>query len=296
MNLVEVIVVSSIVSLMIALLLTAVQRVRSAAVTTSCRNNLHQISLASQQFLSINGHFPSGVAYPTNQYKSPFAPRDVAGQSWTQKLLPYLEHSAISEKYEALYQQDLHHDRLDEHQILATYPIKAYRCPSDPRSEGLILDGQSTTRWSLLNYLGSTGPDFITGILCKNLLLKPTDVLDGSSQTIAFGERPTQADGLLSWWYYIDRKLVASGALLMTVQYDYANSYLPHVYCPPPAIGVFQRGKYNDLCSMFHYWSLHPGGANFAFADGSVRFLSYSAEPILPALATRAGGEVVGLD
>ena len=45
-------------------------------------------------------------------------------------------------------------------------------------------------------------------------------------------------------------------------------------------------------CSLFQYWSLHQGGANFAFADGSVRFLAYSADPILGALASRAGGEV----
>ena len=51
-----------------------------------------------------------------------------------------------------------------------------------------------------------------------------------------------------------------------------------------------------DNCSRFHFWSLHSGGANIAFADGSVRFLSYSADPIMPALATRAGGEVVSLD
>jgi prepilin-type processing-associated H-X9-DG protein len=44
---------------------------------------------------------------------------------------------------------------------------------------------------------------------------------------------------------------------------------------------------------MFHFWSLHAGGAHFLFADGSVRFLSYSAAPILPALASRAGGETV---
>ena len=47
------------------------------------------------------------------------------------------------------------------------------------------------------------------------------------------------------------------------------------------------------MCLRFHFWSVHPGGAHFAFADGSVRFLKYSADEIMPALATRAGGEAV---
>jgi prepilin-type processing-associated H-X9-DG protein len=49
-----------------------------------------------------------------------------------------------------------------------------------------------------------------------------------------------------------------------------------------------------NACDVNHFWSMHIGGANFGFADGSVRFLSYEANTILPALATRAGGEVVG--
>ncbi len=44
---------------------------------------------------------------------------------------------------------------------------------------------------------------------------------------------------------------------------------------------------------MFRFWSLHPGGANFLFVDGSVHFLPYSTRPIMPALASRAGGEAV---
>jgi prepilin-type processing-associated H-X9-DG protein len=46
---------------------------------------------------------------------------------------------------------------------------------------------------------------------------------------------------------------------------------------------------------MFHFWSPHASGANFLFCDGSVHFLAYSAASILPALASRAGGEAISL-
>ena len=56
-------------------------------------------------------------------------------------------------------------------------------------------------------------------------------------------------------------------------------------------------GKISENCDMAHFWSLHSGGANFANADGSVRFLSYSVDPtVMKALGTRAGGEVFTLN
>jgi prepilin-type processing-associated H-X9-DG protein len=54
----------------------------------------------------------------------------------------------------------------------------------------------------------------------------------------------------------------------------------------------FQAGRFDNQCDLFHYWSPHAGGANFLFADGSVRFLRYEADAVLAALATRSGGEV----
>jgi prepilin-type processing-associated H-X9-DG protein len=65
--------------------------------------------------------------------------------------------------------------------------------------------------------------------------------------------------------------------------------------CGPGRYPFTAAAGFNDPCGVFHFWSPHPGGANFAFADGSVRVLRYSADPILPALATRAGGEAVSL-
>jgi prepilin-type processing-associated H-X9-DG protein len=63
------------------------------------------------------------------------------------------------------------------------------------------------------------------------------------------------------------------------------------VACGPGEYPFRPAGGTDDPCGVFHFWSLHPGGANFAFCDGSVRLLPYAAAGLLPALATRAGGE-----
>jgi prepilin-type processing-associated H-X9-DG protein len=59
---------------------------------------------------------------------------------------------------------------------------------------------------------------------------------------------------------------------------------------------TYGPGSIHEKCDTQHYWSLHTGGGNWLFADGSVRVLNYSAASILPALATRNGGETVNLD
>jgi prepilin-type processing-associated H-X9-DG protein len=64
----------------------------------------------------------------------------------------------------------------------------------------------------------------------------------------------------------------------------------PYHFGPPGSIKD-ANGVPQPVCDQFHFWSLHPGGANFVFADGSVHFLAYSADNVLPMMGTRAGGE-----
>ena len=118
-------------------------------------------------------------------------------------------------------------------------------------------------------------------------------VTDGTSSTLLLGERPPSADFQFGWWYAgVGQKLSGSGDLILGVREQNLQPIVSGSKCGPGAY-PFRASRLDDPCGMFHFWSPHPGGANFAFCDGSVHFLRYSANDIMPALATRAGGEAV---
>ena len=103
------------------------------------------------------------------------------------------------------------------------------------------------------------------------------------------GERPPSPDLVFGEWRYehLDSTLGVANHLF---GYSTDNQGKP---CPTGP-QHFQPGNPYNPCDMHHYWSLHPGGGNWLFADGAVRFLTYTAGfDIIPKLATRAGGEVV---
>jgi prepilin-type processing-associated H-X9-DG protein len=66
----------------------------------------------------------------------------------------------------------------------------------------------------------------------------------------------------------------------------------PVIACPRLFLENYRPADSN-LCDTHHFWSYHSGGGNWLFADGSVRFLPYRSNTILPALATRCGSEIV---
>ena len=122
------------------------------------------------------------------------------------------------------------------------------------------------------------------------------DVTDGTSQTLLVGERPPSADLEYGWWY-MGRGLDGWGAAEMILGVRERNPPpIPSGSPCPPGPSSFRPATANDPCGHFHFWSPHANGANFAFADGAVRFLTYGSDPLMPALATRAGGEVVSVD
>jgi prepilin-type processing-associated H-X9-DG protein len=146
----------------------------------------------------------------------------------------------------------------------------------------------------LTSYLGNEGIRAAdsSGVLFLNSSIRVTDIHDGSSNTLLVGERPPSADLIFGWWYAgWGQDRAGEGDSVLGVRTK--NVQIP--FAPDCPVGPyhFAPGDFNNQCDAFHFWSPHSGGANFVFADGSARFLTYSADEIMPALATRAGREVV---
>jgi prepilin-type processing-associated H-X9-DG protein/prepilin-type N-terminal cleavage/methylation domain-containing protein len=290
-TLVELLVVIAIIAVLIGLLLPAVQSVRNAASRTQCQNNLKQMALAAHNYESAQGVLPPGIILP---------PDPLFALNLHVALLPYLEQDPIYQQAVADCRNTPITHLAPQHMGLRTL-VKTFQCPADDRQQYR----HRTTKGdvvALTGYLGVSGLGLHqqvkpSGVFYAGSKTKVTDISDGSTNTLMFGERPPSPDYLCGWWYMGYAATVAEATLpVQALRGTPEGSTLgaPYYACPAGPY-AYTRGDINNNCDAYHFWSTHPGGANFAFCDGSVKFLSYSADAILPALATRAGGETVTL-
>lgn len=106
------------------------------------------------------------------------------------------------------------------------------------------------------------------------------------------GERPPSSDFWYGWWY-AGYGQAATGSVDMLLGARERNAAEADTQACPSGPYQFQAGQLDNFCDLFHFWSLHGAGANFLAADGSVHYLGYFGANVLPALATRMGGEAV---
>jgi prepilin-type processing-associated H-X9-DG protein len=224
------------------------------------------------------------VTGPENRH-SPFA-----YLNWHARLLPYLEQEQVWHQTVQAFQMKRPFTESPPH-TARELPITVFVCPADGRAGGVAAFDEY--RFGMTSYLGVAGINSARadGSLYLDSNHRLGDLTDGTANTILVGERPTSADFRFGWWYggWGQNKDGECDGVLGVRTFNHQTSG-----CPEGPYS-FQPGLLNNQCDMFHFWSPHSGGANFAFADGSVRFLSYSADPIMPALATRAGGETVAV-
>jgi prepilin-type N-terminal cleavage/methylation domain-containing protein/prepilin-type processing-associated H-X9-DG protein len=285
-TLVELLVVVAITSVLIGLLLAAVQHVRAAADRTRCADKLRQTALGLHQYHDANGVLPPGCSYRNGLDPYPF-------MSWCTRILPYVEQAALWQQARQAFAENQSFLANPPHTGLTTV-LPLFICPADSRAANPDVFGRSGHP-AFTSFLGVEGTDLRTkdGVLFLDSSVRLSDITDGTSNTLLVGERPPSADGVFGWWY-AGWGQAKEGSCDMVLGVQERNVYSPWgVGC---SLGpyAFAPGRLDNQCDAFHFWSLHAGGANFAFADGSLHFLSYSAAPIMPALATRAGGEGVG--
>src|SRR5207253_1385089 len=113
------------------------------------------------------------------------------------------------------------------------------------------------------------------GVLYLDSHVRWADITDGTSNTLLVGERPPSSDHRYGWWYAGWGQLKTGSAEMVLGVKELRDD--PKYEACSPGPYTFQAGGGGNDCDTFHFWSLHLGtGANFLFADGSVRFLHYS--------------------
>jgi prepilin-type processing-associated H-X9-DG protein/prepilin-type N-terminal cleavage/methylation domain-containing protein len=290
LTLLELLVVIAILAILFGLTATAVQKVRAAAARAACGSNLRQLTLATHNHYSIHNSFPLGRLYIYKINGQPLVSLH-SGLSWHSQLLPSLEYGSLWSKILDTHRIDPTGTTVYDHQENAIVPIGVFRCVSDGRQDGTNGYG---LEWKLTNFLGVAGTShqYRNGMMHDDLHIRIPDVEDGTSNTLLIGERPTGPNGMYGAWYAGWGAMHPHMSQMIPVRNQDWWFSSDAVDCPVQS-AVFYPGRYDNACDSNHFWSLHPGGANFAYADGSVRFVSYSSSDILRSLATRAGGEIV---
>jgi prepilin-type processing-associated H-X9-DG protein/prepilin-type N-terminal cleavage/methylation domain-containing protein len=293
-TLIELLVVISIIGVLLALLLPAVQMAREAARRTQCTNNLKQIGLALHNYEATHHAFPPGYISNFDASGMDTGP----GWGWAAMLLPQMEQKPLFDAVNFNLAIE------DPSNLTARLPlINVYLCPSDtvkPFWWAMVrtttgIPTQRICEVAPANYVGVYGTSDPgidgDGIFFRDGKVGLRDITDGTAQTLAVGER-SHSLGEATWVGSI------TNAVLFPVDNDGVG--YPRAESGPGMVlghagGRLGPGDPNGEVNQFY--SRHPGGVNFLFADGHVSFLKTTmTNTTFRALATRAGGEAISGD
>jgi len=324
-TLIELLVVIAIIGILMALLLPAVQMVREAARRTSCKNNMRQLGLALHNYESAMKKFPPGYAYSSGSdyaaqtgYSVPsgMADANYLGHAWGTFILPYLEQQNL---YKLV---DTRSPVFDAVNLAAReMELQVFLCPSDPFSPNnfVVRDDTSTPveQYAAASYCANWGPasgvletpgnagddinldatpDQSTGPFFRNSRTRFRDITDGTSSTLAIGERHNgpivDSSGnpigvaphpnFENAWFAAVRDIDAPdddhGHMVL-----FDTEFAPNN--PPPSGAGADRGVAAP----------HAGLAQFVFMDGSVHTISETIDlTIYRDLSSMRGGEIIG--
>ncbi len=293
-TLVELLVVITIIGVLVALLLPAVQAAREAARRLQCANNFKQIGLGMHNYHASHGCFPTGEVNVSEGGAAWYY-----GPTWAILILPFMEQTQTYDQFDF---------SLGGYGIYAGYNVvlcgrrmPVYCCPSDPQEEAFLIgtdindppqtpDGKirfyktnaagvadSRTAWVVYNDRRITNGD---GMFMRMKTIHIAEVADGTSNTLCVGEVTGGESGSkANGWMWATQDLVSP---------YYGINGLGTI----PGEGVSRYWSQEVGCSSYH-----PGGCHFLIADGSAHYISQNIDQnLLISLSTRNGVDGTGLD
>lgn len=318
-TLVELLVVIAIIGILVGLLLPAVQSAREAARRMQCTNNLKQIALAMQNYHATNNAFPS--AYQNDGGPGDTLPGSNSGGyyngwryhrrmwGWSAQILPYMEQTA---EYDLLApgERTVREAMLDP-QAAPVFGkhLPNFLCPSgianDATNDAAMYgsDIETQVQMAIMSYVSCAGPfNSISGhkyngdkggaIVFRDANLDSEgkgraikNITDGTSNTILVTERAEHPDE--PWPRGRGTHYAPSGNIHNVLMCTVNGTWGSRGYGSDGEAAINEGAKWTLAAR-----SLHPGGAVFAFADGSVHFLEETiSSEVYTALGDASDGQ-----
>jgi prepilin-type N-terminal cleavage/methylation domain-containing protein/prepilin-type processing-associated H-X9-DG protein len=329
-TLVELLVVIAIIGILIALLLPAVQKVREAAARIKCANNIHQQAIALHYYHDLYGAFPPAEDNRFQKYWHwswmarilPYIEQDNLQHQadlWASDTSTPVTFGGVPgyANWSPWGGWVFGLSAPGPNPYLNTV-VPLFICPSaaEPQELRAITPEGVPLTMAITDYLGNNGLNYQTqdGMFTSNRGIRLLEVTDGTTNTLLIGERGQGRTPYFGGWLAGcgqadfslppgDEQRGSADVVLGTRELNSQQNGWPALdSCPrgpyhfqPPRQIKDANGTVLDACDQFHYWSYHTGGANFAFCDGSVHFLTYAADSVFPQMGTRGGGEVFDL-
>ncbi len=274
-TLVELLVVISIIGVLVGLLLPAVQAAREAARRMQCSNNVKQLGLAAHNYHDANRKFPIGQHLFGNTTGG--VSRGL-GYNWSFALLPFIEQTNLYNQFDNRF--PVFEKTVTQNGLIAATPLATFSCPSDLKPPTIDLTSEAirptaTTSYKAVNGAYNNGFSTLTNadVAAFNGTFERDsraiygfkDLVDGTSNTIIFAETRwgMNASGRTRTYLF--------GASDPTTTWASGASECSFVNG-----GTAMNWKITVATSSANRTagSFHTGGAQFAFGDGSVHFIS----------------------